>query len=152
MSAKLFINNESHYKDFIALNELWITEHFTLEANDIVLAKNTESVVLKGGYILSLFESEQVVAVCALFKQDNGEFELSRLAVDESYRRKGYGERLVNEAIKILQENNIKKVSLMSNTKLKAAISLYKKNGFKVLYEGKHPVYSRTNIVMERNI
>ena len=147
---KIHINNESHYKDFVALNEQWISEHFTLEAADKALAANPGSVIDKGGYIISLEKGGDVIGVCALFKQDDGCYELARLAVDESCRGKGHGDRLVKEAFNILKANNIKSVNLMSNTKLKAALSLYKKHGFEVLFEGAHPVYTRTNITMEK--
>jgi len=69
---KLFINCESHYKDFIILNEQWITEHFTLETGDIALAENPSTVVEKGGFILSLLEDDTVIGVCALFNQGAG--------------------------------------------------------------------------------
>lgn len=149
---KLHINNELHYKDFIALNEQWISEYFTIEAADKALAANPGSVVEKGGYIISLEKSGDVIGVCALFKQDDGCYELARLAVDEAYREQGYGDRLVKEAFNILKANNVKSVNLMSNTRLKAALSLYKKHGFEVLFEGVHPVYSRTNITMEKKL
>ena len=148
----LHINNKSHYKDFIDLNELWIKKHFRLEAGDIVLAKNPDTVVEKGGYIFSLLESDTVVGVCALFNQDHEGYELARLAVDERYRKKGHGDTLIKAALAVLKNNGIKKVRLMSNTKLSNALSLYKKNGFKMVSQGIHPVYSRCNILMEREI
>lgn len=148
----LHINNKSHYKDFIDLNELWIKEHFRLEAGDIALAKNPDSVVEKGGYILSLFENDTVVGVCALFNQDYECYELARLAVDERYRKKGHGDTLIKAVLAVLKNKGIKKVNLMSNTKLSSALSLYRKNGFKTVSEGVHPIYSRCNIVMEREI
>lgn len=148
----LHINNKSHYKDFIDLNELWIKEHFNLEAGDIALAKYPDSVVEKGGYILSLLENDTVIGVCALFNQDAEGYELARLAVDERYRKKGHGDTLIKAVLAVLKNNGIKKVNLMSNTKLSSALSLYRKNGFKTVSEGVHPIYSRCNIVMEREI
>lgn len=150
--AKLYINNKSHYHDFIVLNEQWITEHFSLEAGDKALAANPASVVDRGGYIMSLLEDDVVIGVVALFNQGHGYYELARLAVAESHRGKGYGDRLIEETFIVLNENEAVNVNLMSNTKLKPAISLYKKHGFKVLSEGQHPVYSRSNITMGRKI
>lgn len=152
MKIKLHINNESHYNDFIRLNEKWISHHFSIEVGDIKLAQNPSSVVDKGGYILSLVYDEEVIGVCALFNQGDGQYELARLAVDERYRRNGHGDRLITEAFNILEANYAKKVNLMSNTKLKAALSLYKKHGFTVLSQGEHPIYTRCNIMMEKDI
>ena len=148
----LHINNKYHYKDFIDLNELWIKEHFKLEAGDIALANNPDSVVEKGGYILSLLENDTVIGVCALFNQDYEGYELARLAVDERYRKKGHGDTLIKAVLAVLKNNGIKKVNLMSNTKLSDALSLYRKNGFKTVSEGVHPIYSRCNIIMEREV
>lgn len=148
--AELHINNPSHYADFIALNEQWISSYFSIEEADTALAANPSAVIDNGGYILSLFKDAHVLGVCALFNQGDGCYELARLAVDEQHRGKGYGERLLTEAMAILSGNGAHTVNLMSNTKLTAALSLYKKHGFKILSEGPHPVYSRTNIVMKK--
>lgn len=147
---ELHINNPAHYADFIRLNEQWISHYFEIEESDRKLAARPAAVIDKGGYILSLTEQGQVIGVCALFKQDKRVYELARLAVDESQRGRGHGNRLVREALSILTSLSAKKVTLMSNTKLTTALLIYKKHGFQISHEGPHPVYARTNIVMEK--
>jgi len=44
----------------------------------------------------------------------------------------------------------LKRIYLLSNTGNAAAIRLYKRNGWTVNHEGKHPVYARCNIGMEK--
>ncbi len=148
--AELYINNPSHYGDFIALNEQWIAKYFHIEEADLALAANPGAVIENGGYILSLIKEAKVVGVCALFNQGETCFELARLAVAEQYHGKGFGNRLLTEALAILTAIGAKKVNLMSNTKLTAAFSLYQKHGFHILSQGPHPIYSRTNIMMEK--
>jgi len=148
--VELHINNPAHYDGFIALNEHWIEKYFSIEESDRALAANPGAVIENGGYILSLFEDGRVIGVCTLFNQGEGCYELARMAVDEQHHGKGFGDRLITEAMAILSTNDAHMVNLMSNTKLTAALSLYRKHGFHILSEGPHPVYSRANIVMEK--
>ena len=149
---ELHINNPDHYADFIRLNEQWIAQYFTIEESDRRLAAKPGAVIDRGGYILSLTEHGQVIGVCALFKQDSGVYELARLAVAESQRGRGHGDHLLREALSIMQGIGAQQVNLMSNTKLGTALSLYKKHGFRILSEGPHPVYKRSNITMQKDL
>jgi len=144
-------NIRDHLSDFVRLNEEWISHYFQIEAVDRELAANPGQVIDNGGYIFSLLNEEEVVGVCALFREDEGVFELARMAVSPAHQGKGYGDALIQTCLKKLAELKAKKVYLVSNTKLKSAISLYKKYGFETTMLGEHPVYSRANIVMERN-
>ena len=47
-------------------------------------------------------------------------------------------------------EMGLAKIYLLSNTKNAAAIRLYKRGGWSVLFEGPHPTYERCNIGMEK--
>ncbi|MDH5444016.1 MAG: GNAT family N-acetyltransferase [Gammaproteobacteria bacterium] len=149
---ELYINHSPHYADFIRLNEAWIAEYFSIEESDRKLAANPGAVIKQGGFILSLADEIDVLGVCALFSIDDNQYELARLAVDKTHLRKGYADRLVSEALGILKKQGATKVSLMSNTILKSALALYLKHGFMIVSEGPHPVYQRTNIVMEKEL
>ena len=89
-------NNLNHLTDFIRLNEEWIVKYFSLEEVDIELARNPASIVESGGYIFSIVENEDVVGVCALFKESEGVYELARMAVSNKMRGNGYGKTLMN--------------------------------------------------------
>ncbi|HUW28752.1 MAG TPA: GNAT family N-acetyltransferase [Sulfuriferula sp.] len=146
----VLINQKQYLPDFICLNEDWITHYFRIEAADRELARNPARIILDGGYIFTLLEQEQVVGVCALFKEDDNVFQLARMAVSPKSQGKGYGDALINAAFAKLRELKASRVYLLSNTILAPAIALYRKHGFTVLCEGQHPVYSRCNIVMEK--
>ena len=127
------VENESKYlNDFIRLNEEWITSYFQLEDIDRKLAANPHKVVDDGGYIFSLVSNNVVVGVCALFNEGNNVYELARMAVSPSHQGKGYGEKLIKACLLKAQDIKAKKVYLISNTKLKTAISLYKKMALKL--------------------
>ncbi|MFA6201550.1 MAG: GNAT family N-acetyltransferase [Gallionella sp.] len=145
-------DNPSHCKDFVRLNEQWISEYFSIEEVDRRLAENPMQIVASGGHIISLVERGRVVGVCALFKENANCYELARMAVDPQERGKGYGARLIQAAINRAQELGASSVYLLSNTALEPAIALYRKFGFVTRTEGQHPVYARANIVMELNV
>jgi putative acetyltransferase len=145
-------NNAAHFGDFIRLNELWISEHFSLEDADRALAANPGKVVTEGGYIFSLLEGGQVVGVCALFKESPERFQLARMAVAPAARGKGFGNRLLAHALVQAKTLGATSIVLYSNTALQSAIALYQKHGFSTVSSGPHPVYARCNIVMERAV
>ena len=145
-------NDRNLLSDFIHLNEEWIASYFELEDADHALAANPGQIIDNGGYIFSLLLEDKVVGVCALFNDGEGTFELARMAVSPQSQGNGYGDKLMSTCLAKLAEIGAQKVYLLSNTKLKAAIELYKKHGFKAVSHGQHPVYSRANIVMECNI
>jgi putative acetyltransferase len=149
---RIQINQEAHLKDFVRLNELWITEHFSLEEADRALAQNPGKVISNGGYVFSLSADAQVVGVCALFKENNSRYQLARMAVAPEHRGKGYGNALIEHALAKAKDLGASNVFLLSNTVLHSAIELYKKFGFSTVSTGQHPVYARCNIVMERNL
>lgn len=148
----VLINQKQYLPDFIRLNEDWIAHYFRIEEADRELARNPARIIADGGYIFTLLKEEQVVGVCALFKEEDDVFQLARMAVSPEFQGKGYGDALVEAAFAKLREIKAKRVYLLSNTILAPAIALYKKHGFSVFSEGAHPAYSRCNIVMKKNL
>ena len=142
-------NNRDHFDSFIRLNEGWISKYFSLEEADKKLAADPGKVIDDGGYIFSITEGDEVIGVCALFRKEDGVFELARMAVDPLHHGRGVGNRLMRVCLSKAREVGAKSVYLVSNTKLKAAIQLYLKYDFVATHNGPHPIYSRANIVME---
>lgn len=149
---KLHINNRSHLTEFIRLNELWINHYFTLEQTDKALAKNPERIINEGGCVISLTKSGKVVGVCALFNKGSEVYELARMTVHPDSRGRGLAHQLIDACFNQLEKINARKVYLISNTKLKAAIKLYQQHGFITTHQGPHPDYQRADIVMEKNL
>nr|WP_315486465.1 GNAT family N-acetyltransferase [uncultured Undibacterium sp.] len=145
-------NSKEHLQDFIRLNEEWISHYFKIEETDKKLAANPYQVVDNGGFLFFLMSDNEVLGVCALFNEGDGVYELARMAVSPAHQGKAYSKRLMEHCLMKLKTIHAKKVYLVSNTKLEAAIHLYKNYGFQTVSEGPHPVYSRANIVMERDI
>lgn len=146
------INNASHLAEFIRLNELWINQYFELEQADKDLAAHPGRIIEAGGFVISLTQDSQVSAVCALFNKGNDVYELARMTVHPDFRGRGLAHQLMSACFQQLKEIKAKKVYLISNTKLKAAIKLYHQHGFITTHLGPHPDYQRADIVMEKNL
>lgn len=140
-----------HQPVFRSLNEQWITQHWQLEAHDIVCIDHPqESIIDKGGYIFVALYRDEPVGVCALCKMDDPiyEYELAKLAVNPDVRGKGIGYLLCRAVVDKAKSLGAKNIFLESNTLLKPAIHTYKKLGFRELAEY-HPAYERGDIQME---
>ena len=149
---EIFENKIELLNDFIDLNHQWIAHYFEIEQVDRALFANPKQIIEQGGYVFSLVEDNQVVGVCALFNEKNGVYELARMAVSPNCQGKGYGKLLLEAVLAKLKTIKAKRVYLVSNTKLKAAIHLYRQYGFTTISEGPHPIYTRAKIIMSQDI
>jgi ribosomal protein S18 acetylase RimI-like enzyme len=145
------IDYESKYQsDFFELNKAWIEKDFPLEETDIRVLTDPEHFILnQGGIILLAKANEAIVGTCALKKVNEGEYELTKMAVDENYRGRKIGEQLGKVALDKARQMNGDKVILYSNRITSAiAVNLYYKLGFieVALTPG---IYKRANIKME---
>ncbi len=142
-------------KAFYELNRKWIELYWELEPHDIEVLENPEKHILeKGGHIFVALYNGFPVGVCALCpmpEESPYDFELAKLAVNNSIQRKGIGRRLCEAVINKAREMGGEILFLESNTRLKPAIALYRKLGFKELPEY-HPAYARGDIQMELSL
>lgn len=137
-------------EDFVRLNEEWIEKYFVIEDTDRKYLHNPdESIVGGGGDIVFLLLGDRVVGTCALVPSGNGVFELAKMAVAIDVRGRGLGDALMKAVLGRARTLGAKKIFLLSNTCLLAAISLYKKYGFETVRLGPHPDYERADIEME---
>ncbi len=149
---KIHWNEKTHLDDFAELNKAWIEKYFEIEDVDRELFEDPEKIIRDGGFVLTITNDNNVVGTCALFKDTQEKYELARMAVTESQQGKGIGKMLMVEALDFAKMRGIKKLFLVSNTRLEVAISLYKRFGFETTFEGQHPYYKRGDIVMEKEI
>ena len=149
-TMEVHVNNRNHLGEFIRLNEEWIRRYFILEETDRALARDPGAIIDQDGFVFSIVEDGTVVGVCALFKKADGVYELARMAVPETEQGKGYGNLLMQACLEKLRALRARRVYLVSNTKLTAAIAMYRKFGFVPTGASEHPGYARANIVMER--
>jgi ribosomal protein S18 acetylase RimI-like enzyme len=137
---------------FKDLNIAWLKKYFYVEPYDeVVLSDPDEHIINKGGQIYFAQYGDAIVGTFALLKQDDGNYELGKMAVSEQYQGMNIGNMLLQHCIKEAKRLGASKVVLFSNTILGPAIHLYKKYGFtEVPLE--HSEYKRSNIKMEKEI
>jgi DNA-binding MarR family transcriptional regulator/N-acetylglutamate synthase-like GNAT family acetyltransferase len=149
------VEYQPKYKSaFKSLNEEWISTYFEMEDTDYKALDNPESYILKkGGKIFVALYNDEPVGVCALIKMNDPDFdfEMSKMAVSPKAQGKNMGWLLGQTIINAAREMGASKIFLESNTKLKAAINLYYKMGFKKI-AGRPTPYKRANIQMELDL
>lgn len=153
MSSDLIIrrNDHSALPRFAALNAQWIEELHHMEESDKRMVANPEIYLERGGQVFSAHLGDVVVGGCALKPHEDGQWELTKMAVDANYRGHGIGQALM-DAVQTYARDVLKldRIFLLSNTKNAAALRLYERNGWTVNHEGTHPIYDRCNIGMEK--
>jgi len=86
----------------------------------------------EGGLVLVRDIRTGEFAGCAgIRKLDNGIAELKRMYVREGHRGKGLGQQLLDRAVDLARELKYERIRLDTLPSMKAAIRLYRKNGFR---------------------
>ena len=121
-----------HREHFVVLNLEWITRYFALEDADRQVFDDPEAAIIaEGGYIVMAENDQEVLGTCALLRLDDGVYELAKMAVTPSARGLGIGHLLGAAVVERARRAGAKRVELLSNTRLRPALALYRKLGFR---------------------
>jgi len=139
-----------HADDFKALNIEWLEFFFVVEPIDeLVLSKPMEQIIAPGGFIFMTALEQQVMGTFAFIKKENKTYEFSKMAIAPPFRGKGYGNQMMQFAIRFAEQHHWDKLLIYSSTLLENAICLYRKYGFVEVPMEANPIYSRGDIKME---
>jgi putative acetyltransferase len=107
-------------------------------ATDIDLKNIEQSYFERGGkfYVLEK-EDASIIGAYGLFPIDKATCELRKMYLHRSYRGKGLGKLLLEDALLRARQIGFKRMTLETASVLKEAIGLYKSYGF-VEYEPEH--------------
>ncbi len=146
------VSYKEEYKEHIkSLNYEWLEKYFSVEPNDVIQLSNPKEEILdKGGKIFFALNNDEVVGTVSLLKVSDEEYELGKMAVTEKYKSAGIGKMLMTHCIEEAKKLKAKKLSLFSNTKLEAAIHVYRKYGFVEVPLPPEIHYVRSDIMMEK--
>lgn len=137
--------------EFRRLNVAWLERYFKVEPIDERVLGNPETEILAaGGEILFALLEDQVVGTVALRVVDDETFELTKMAVDERWQSRGYGQSLLETALQAARDLGRRRVILYSQRSLKPAIALYYKNGFTDIPGPLDQKYARCDVQMQR--
>lgn len=146
-----------HYKPadgeaFRTLNQQWIEKLFTLEAPDLAVLNHPEEHILAPGGAIFIAEIDgRIVGTCALIREEEGVYELAKMAVAEELRGSGIGRKILNYAIAEARRLGAHKLTLGSSSKLPNAIHLYENVGFRHVTAHETP-YARADVFMEMDL
>ncbi len=134
---------------FKRLNLEWLEKYSLLEPADLKYLDNPrEHIIDQGGRILIALANGAVVGTCAIIKEQENTAEFAKLAVSPSARGKGIGRLLTTESIKQIKEMGFRKIIIVSNKKLNAAVKLYESLGFIHVPVPKDIVYKTADVYM----
>lgn len=137
---------------FESINKAWVTRYFSLEPFDIDQLEHPEETILaKGGRILFAKIENEIIGTVGLIPKDHSTCEMIKMGVDPSAQGKGVGLALGKAILEEAGKMGFTKMSLYSNTKLKAALHLYKKLGFHEV-KAECNGYVRCDIKMEKEL
>jgi ribosomal protein S18 acetylase RimI-like enzyme len=139
-----------HAQAFKALNEAWISRHFTLEPKDREVLDDPQGrIIAKGGRIFMAMRDGEAVGCVALLKMADGGYEVAKMTVSETLRGSGLGRLLMEACIAAGAEDGAPRLYLETNSSLAPALALYRATGFKDLAPAKTE-YVRADVFMER--
>lgn len=144
-------NDPTALTAFVDLNIAWIEDLHFVEDTDQKMADHPEIYIEGNNSVFSIHIEDVIAGVCALKQDEDGEYELTKMAVDPNFQGRGLGKILMDEIETYSKDTlGLKRIYLLSNTINAAAIRLYKRSGWTVMFEGPHPQYARCNIGMEK--
>jgi N-acetylglutamate synthase-like GNAT family acetyltransferase len=149
MDVKIISYNPKYKSDFIRLNTAWLEEYFYVEPHDVATFENIEKDIIEyGGEIFFCLVNNEIAGTVAMIKVNEDIFELAKMAVDKKYQGLKLSHTLMEACIGFAKEKRIKKIMLMSSTKLDTALHLYRKYNFVEVPLGETD-YARADIQME---
>jgi GNAT superfamily N-acetyltransferase len=135
---------------FRRLNLDWIEQLFAVEdADRKVLDDPERAIIAPGGMILFALDGGQAIGTVAMIRVAPGRFELAKMAVAATHRRRGIGELLGAAGIGWARTAGARTVFLQTNSRLDGAIRLYERLGFRHATDPDPPEYARADVYME---
>ena len=127
----IFFKNE-HANIFKALNLEWLKTFFAVEPYDYLVLNNpSKEIIETGGEIFMVSIEGNIIGTFAFLKKEKKLFEFSKMALTPSERGKGYGNKMVQFAIKFSRKQQWNTLILYSSTILENSIHLYAKSKLK---------------------
>ena len=121
-----------HASRFGELNREWLEKFNLMEpAEEAQLADPQKYFLDSGGQIFVALHDGQVVGTCAVLPHGTDDVELAKLTVASEFRGQGIARRLVERCIAHARQQKARRVMLVSNSQLKAALQLYESLGFR---------------------
>lgn len=148
------IEYQEKYKEaFVELNIAWIARYFTPEQADYDVLDHVDELLEKGSMIYFAVEDGEVLATCMAMPLGDDVWEICKLAATGQYTGKGAGSAVFKASMDYAVKNGAKKLTLISNRRLKPALHIYEKFGFHEVELNKaYWRFERADIELERSV
>ena len=131
MEVEIVSWSDCYAQDFISLSVEWLEKYVRVEAADEkILFHPHETILDNGGMIFFARIDNKNVGTVAMINMGNGDYELAKLAVTQSYKGMHISDLLMESAISFAKKKHAKRIILFTNSGLIPAIHLYRKYGF----------------------
>jgi GNAT superfamily N-acetyltransferase len=142
-------NRGADAEAFRVLNEARIRNCFGHEHRDDEMLLTSESyITAKSGHIFFAEVEGVPIGCCALIPMQPGVYEVGRMAVDEAWRGRGIGRRLLRFAIERARSFGAVSLYFETTGKFAGAVHLYESLGFKHL-PARPLLNTRSSVFME---
>ena len=142
-----------HARRFAELNREWLEAYNLMEpANEAQLADPERYFLSCGGQIFVALHDDAVIGTCAVVPHGVERFEIAKLAVAAEFRGQGIARRLVERCIAYARQQGGRRMFLVSNSQLQAALRLYQSVGFKYGAVPEVREYENEDVYMELNL
>lgn len=122
---------EKYRQDFINFNTDWIVSNFgVLEEHDKETFEQIDEAMQAGVMIFFAVENDVALATCMAMPMEGTTWEICKLGSNKNISHKGAGSAVFEEAMKWALNHGAERLFILSNSKLKPALHIYKKYGF----------------------
>ncbi len=122
---------EKYRQDFIDFNKDWIVSNFGfLEEHDIQTFEKIDEEMKAGAMIFFAVENDIALATCMAMPMEGTTWEICKLGSNKNVPHKGAGSAVFRASMKWALEHGAERLFILSNSKLKPALHIYKKYGF----------------------
>ena len=129
---KIISFTEKYRQDFIDINTDWIVSNFgSLEEHDIEAFKKIDEQMQAGAMIFFAIENDTVLATCMAMPMEGTTWEICKLGANKNVPHKGAGSAVFEASMKWAINHGAERLFIVTNTKLKPALHIYEKYGFK---------------------
>jgi ribosomal protein S18 acetylase RimI-like enzyme len=149
MDIKIITCQSQYKNDFIRLNKAWLEAYFYVEPHDLETFDTIEqNIIANEGEIFFCMVDQEIAGTVAMIKVTDDVYELAKMAVDKQFQGMKLSNLLMEACIDFAKSKKVKKIVLLSSTKLTPALTLYRKFNFKETPLGEND-YARADIQME---
>lgn len=123
---------EKYRQSFIDFNTDWIVSNFGfLEKHDKETFEKIDEEMEAGAMIFFAVEDDIALATCMAMPLEGTTWELCKLGSNKNIPHKGAGSAVFEASMKWALDNGAERIFILSNSKLKPALHIYEKYGFR---------------------